>query len=220
MRTHGKLAALLAAATLTTAAAPAVAPAHGGGGWHGNGGWHGHHHGKSGFRVSAQVLLVGATQSNRFEIAAGQLAQQRGGDAVRALGAMLVEDHTALQQQVDAAAAAAGVTLPTELSRGAQRWLDKLGTLSGDDFDEAWVQTQIGAHEKALKLLLAGATRGETRELRTVAQGALPVVTRHLGDLYDLADAQSGDDEVFGHDHDDDRGDRGGRHHGRHHRGR
>jgi len=159
-------------------------------------------------RIAAADFLPKAAQSNRFEIATGQLAQTNGGsDAVRALGAMLVQDHTALLEQGSALAAELGVTVPDGLSPFQQRVVDRLGELNGDAFDRAWIATQEVVHRQALSLTLWAAIRGVEPRLRTLAQNALPTITKHLAELADLRESASGDD-----DHGEDGG-RGHRHH-------
>jgi putative membrane protein len=161
------------------ASAPARAAHHG----HVYGYGFGHH-----ALLPAEVYLTRAAQSNRFEIVTGQLAQQRASSAaVKELGAMFVQHHTALLQQGAAVAAQLGITVPEGLSPSQQAIVDRLSQLSGRAFDAAWIRVQIHAHRAALRLNLRAAIRGENTAIRTLAQGALPIVTQHLGELLDLA---------------------------------
>jgi putative membrane protein len=211
MRTPLKLLIAILACLLPL---PAAASAGGG-----KGDWRGHGHAKTLAPISAQDFLTQAAQGNRFEIATGELAQQRGGSAeVRALGAMLVRDHTALQQQGDAVAAALGVTLPAGLDPKTQRAVDRLATLSGERFDRTWLKTQLWAHQKALALHLRGAIRGGDPQIRTLAQSALPAIAAHLGAVLDLK--AGGRANHFGDRHGAKHGDKRGHHRGRGHDGR
>jgi predicted outer membrane protein len=152
-------------------------------------GKHHAHHGHHAFgTLPAAVFLPKAAAGNRFEIVTGQLAQERAqSDAVKALGAMFVADHTAALQQVAQVAANLGVALPEGLDPRQQAIVDRLRTLSGAAFDAAWLKAQLHAHHKALRLHLRAAIRGEDEAIRTLGQNALPVITRHLGELIDLA---------------------------------
>jgi putative membrane protein len=166
--------------------------------------------------ISAQAFLTKAAQANRFEIVSGQLAQTRAASAeVKALGAMFVAHHTDLLAKGSAVAAQLGIAVPEGLSPRQQATVDALQQLSGDAFDHAWLRAQIAAHRQALGLALRGAIRGDRPEIRTLAQGALPVITMHYGELLDL---WSGAGEVQGSDQGDDQGndqgDDGGHHHG------
>jgi predicted outer membrane protein len=160
-----------------------------------------------GCTITAAEYLPAVWQANEFEIQTGQLAQQRAeSTAVRDLGAMLVTDHTAFQQQVEALAGTLSITLPTTLSAEQQAWVSQLEGLSGADFDRAWLQIQWRAHKLALALTLRAAICGETPELRALAQGALPVITRHLAEVRSLLIALAGSHEGNGGRGDDGHG--------------
>jgi putative membrane protein len=176
----------LLVAVLGLAASPSVAAAH-----HRH---HGHHgrHGHAPRLVPAAVFLPAAASANEFEIVTGGLAQQRAqSTAVRDLGAMFVTDHTALLAKGAQVAQQLGIAAPAQLTPGQQAIVARLEQLSGAAFDAAWLRAQIVAHESALALNLAGAIRGENTAIRTLAQGALPVITNHFGELLDLAAAGS-----------------------------
>jgi putative membrane protein len=147
------------------------------------------HHGHHRFAVlPAAVFLPKAAAGNRFEIVTGQLAQQRAqSDAVKALGAMFVTDHTAALQQVTQVAGTLGVSLPPGLDPMQQAIVDRLQTLTGAEFDAAWLRAQIHAHRMALRLHLRAAIRGENDAIRMLGQNALPVITKHLAELLDIA---------------------------------
>jgi predicted outer membrane protein len=147
------------------------------------------HHGHHRFAVlPAAVFLPKAAAGNRFEIVTGQLAQQRAqSDAVKALGAMFVTDHTAALQQVTQVAATLGISLPAGLDPMQQAIVERLQTLTGAEFDAAWIQAQIPAHRMALRLHLRAAIRGENDAIRMLGQNALPVITKHLAELLDIA---------------------------------
>jgi predicted outer membrane protein len=236
MRFSPRTLAVVAAGALLVPAAVTAGPAsaHRGHASHGDGhGWkHGWKH--SDGRVTAAQLLPKSTQLDRFAIAAGQLAQSDGNsDAVRALGATLVRDHTALLQQSEALAGELGVTLPTALDPWAQRLLDKLEGRSesrkarvagsrhrgwsGDSFDEKWLKLQEWTQEQALGLHLWAAVRGVEPRLRTLSQGALAPVTAHLAAIEELEETLADDDDGrwsgrHGDDDDDDDDRWSGRH--------
>jgi predicted outer membrane protein len=148
------------------------------------------HHAHHARVVSAAEFLPKAAAGNRFEIVTGQLAQQRAqSSAIKDLGAMFVTDHTAALAQVTAVASQLGVDLPDGLDPKQQAVVDQLQSLNGEEFDAAWLRAQLVAHRKALILHLRAAIRGENDAIRTLGQGALPVITKHLGELIDVAGA-------------------------------
>jgi putative membrane protein len=153
---------------------------------------HGHHDARG--VLPAAVFLPKAAAGNRFEIVTGQLAQERAqSGAIKELGAMFVRDHTAALQQVTQVAAALGITLPDGLDPKQQAIVERLQGLSGEAFDAVWLKAQLVAHHKALRLHLRAAVRGENDAIRTLGQNALPVITKHLGELIDLASGATDD---------------------------
>jgi putative membrane protein len=182
MRTSTRSLAVIAT-SLGLAAAPGTAVAHG---THHH--RHHHHHAARPAVVPAAVFLPKAASANEFEIVTGNLAQKSQSAAIRALGAMFVTDHTAALQQGAQVAAQLGISAPPQLNRHQQAIADRLARLSGRAFDAAWLRAQLAAHQQALALHLAAAIRGENDAIRMLAQGALPMITKHLGELIDIAE--------------------------------
>jgi putative membrane protein len=181
----------IAAVALGLAVTPAVAS-----GEHGKTGTGVGHEADAPRPIAAEEFLNRAAAGNRFEIVTGRLAQERAESArIKALGEEFVRDHTRLLEKGAAVAAELGITVKDELTPKQARVVERLERLSGEDFDRAWVRAQLDAHREALALNLRGAIRGERPEIRELAQGALPVVTHHYGQLLDIAaDDDSGDD--------------------------
>jgi putative membrane protein len=122
-----------------------------------------------------------AASSDQFEIQSGQLASQMSqNQAVRSFGNLLVAHHTHTTQQLAAAAQAAGLTPPPPaLMPNHQALLDQLRA-AGPNFDTAFKDIQIQAHQEALTLHQNYANGGDNPALRTVAAAAVPIVQQHL----------------------------------------
>jgi putative membrane protein len=95
---------------------------------------------------------------------------------------LLIADHTRLGQAMAAAAQSAGVPVPTPMllpeQQAALAQLQAAGT--GPNFDMAYRQAQIAAHQGALGLMQNYATSGDVPALRTAAQQAIPTIQMHL----------------------------------------
>lgn len=131
----------------------------------------------------APGFLAHAGSANQYEIEASQLALQASANpGVRNLASMIIADHTALGQQVGAAAASAGLAPPPPgLLPSEQAMLDQLrASGTGPSFDMAYQQQQIMAHQQAIAMMQSYATGGDVPALRTVAGSAIPVMQRHL----------------------------------------
>lgn len=134
--------------------------------------------------TAAMPFLFLAGESDVFEISSSQVALQRSrNEDVRRYAAMLIEHHTLTTNQALAAAAVAGITPPPPVLGPDKR--DRITRLLSVDpagFDREYLSQQVPAHEAALALHRTYAEGGDVAQLRTVAQGAVPIVTRHLED--------------------------------------
>ncbi|MBO9582452.1 MAG: DUF4142 domain-containing protein [Sphingobium sp.] len=126
-----------------------------------------------------QEFIDKAAKSDAFEVAAGQLAKTNGGSAeVKAFGQMMIDAHT---KSTAGLKKAAGALKPdATLTSGQNDKLSDLGKLKGTDFDKAYIDDQIEAHEDALALMRKYAGDGTDVSLKAAAKDIVPVVQAHL----------------------------------------
>lgn len=122
-----------------------------------------------------------AASGDQFEIQSGQLAAQTSGNpAVRNFGNLLVAHHTYTTNQLAAAAQAAGLAPPPPaLMPNHQAMLDQLRA-AGPNFDVAFRDAQVQAHQQALALHQGYANGGDVPALRAVAAATVPIIQQHL----------------------------------------
>jgi putative membrane protein len=70
--------------------------------------------------------------------------------------------------------------LPTGLDAAHQRKLDDLKAKSGKEFDRAYDQMQLQAHEEAVALFSDYAGNGDNPDLKAWAAKTLPRLREHL----------------------------------------
>ena len=129
-----------------------------------------------------------AHQSNLTEIAAGQAAQRSAtSPEVKQLGAMFVEDHTALDAQLTQAAQQLGVQLPSAPSPEQQQQLAAVEQQTGQAFDAAWISSQIAGHLTTIAATQRELQAGSDPTVLDLARAATPVVQRHLTELQGMA---------------------------------
>lgn len=132
---------------------------------------------------TGQEFADKAAKSDAFEIAAAKLAKTNADSAdVKAFAATMIEAHTGSTAKIKAAAAKATPEIKPDptLTSDLQSKLDDLGKLKGADFDKAYVDGQISAHEDALSLMKTYADKGDTPSLKATAGDIAPVVQKHL----------------------------------------
>ena len=132
--------------------------------------------------------MQAAHQSNLTEIAAGNAAQQSATTPeVRELGAMFVQMHSQLDQQLTQAAQQLGVELPGEPSAEQQRQLAAVQQNSGQAFDTAWIAQQIASHSTSLAATQRELQNGSDPTVLELARTAAPAVEQHLASLREVA---------------------------------
>lgn len=131
----------------------------------------------------AQNFANVAAASDAFEIETSKLALTNGASAaVKTYANKMIEAHTASTAKLKSAAAGVTPTIdpnPT-LSVEQQQKLDKLKSLNGTAFDQAYKAEQTAGHQQTLDALKAYAASGDAPQLKAFASEMIPVVTAHL----------------------------------------
>jgi putative membrane protein len=124
-------------------------------------------------------FLQEAVHTESTEAQIGQLAVQKSSsDGVKKLGQMLIDDHASSGQEANRLANTMQVslTVPADDQEATYR---ALSGLSGDSFDEAFVDAVIKSNEEAIAKYEAQATSGDG-EVAAYADKTLPLLERHL----------------------------------------
>ena len=139
-----------------------------------------------------KMFVHKALEGGLGEIQLGQLASQKASNEdVKALGQKMVDEHTALNNDMKPIADTMGVHVPTKPGKQDQAELDKLNGLSGTDFDKEYLAYVDKSHHKDL-----GAFRTEARSttdptLKEAVEKAEKIVWRHTKMVDQLAQANS-----------------------------
>ena len=126
-----------------------------------------------------QQFLKEAIQADMAEVQVGQLAQQKGqSEDVKQFGQMLQQDHNQNLQQAQQLAQQYNVTAPTEPSAEQKKMHDKLGKLSGQQFDRQFAKDMLADHKKDIaKFQKEAKGNGPFAQF---AQQTVPVLQKHL----------------------------------------
>ena len=65
--------------------------------------------------------------------------------------------------------------------------LQRLGKLSGSQFDKSYMQDQVSEHRKTISLFEKEDRSGQNPELKTFATNTLPTLRRHLQMAQDVS---------------------------------
>ena len=127
------------------------------------------------------AFVSNASQSDMYEIAAAKIAQSRSKNAeVKAFAKMMAAEHTAMSNEMAPLVKAAGKAPATELDQRRNGFLDNLKQATDANFDKAYIDQQVNAHEEALTLVKGYADAGDDAGLKAGAAKAAPKVQMHL----------------------------------------
>jgi putative membrane protein len=129
-----------------------------------------------------------------YEVEAGQLAlKNASSDEVKQMAQHIVDDHTQANEKLKSIAQAKGLTdVPMELDSKHQKELDKLGKLSGADFDRKYSSMMVSDHKKDIKAFEKEAKSGSDPEIKQFAADAVPTLKGHLSMAQNAKRAASG----------------------------
>jgi putative membrane protein len=127
------------------------------------------------------MFLHKAAEGGLLEIQLGQLAAQKSTNSgVQAFGQKMVQDHTALNDDMKPIAQSMGVTPPDHLDRRDQAKYDKLAALSGQEFDKAYIKSMVMDHRMDLHEFRHEESTTTNPQLKQAVAHGEQVITEHL----------------------------------------
>jgi putative membrane protein len=140
-------------------------------------------------QMSPQQFALTVGSANKFEVIEGELALAQASDPkLKDFARMMVKDHTVALQELQAAAKAANIVLPSDIALDAvhQTKINAIRNRKGADFDQAYRTDQVQAHQQTIAILDTYATAGGNSALKAWAAKALPMVRKHFDHLQAL----------------------------------
>ncbi|MCX7588758.1 DUF4142 domain-containing protein [Phenylobacterium sp. 58.2.17] len=131
--------------------------------------------------AAAPDFVAKAAASDMFEVEAAKLAQTKAKNpGVKKFADEMVTAHTKSTADLKKAIADSGQTLalPTALPKDLQDKLSDLG--KAENFDKAYMDNQVDAHQAALDVLQRYAQDGDVPVIKAFAAAAAPTVQQHL----------------------------------------
>jgi len=128
------------------------------------------------------AFITQAVEAGLFDIRVGQLGVDRASNSVvRSYAALLVNDQTAMNRQLQQLARQLGVPVPTTLSEPRQRIIDELARAADGEFDRQFVLV-AGTRVQQDTVALFEQTGRDTRDtqVRSFVLAALPTLRAHL----------------------------------------
>lgn len=149
--------------------------------------------------ISATALAI-----NSGEISLGELAVEKATDPqVKTFARKMIEDHTAMTQQVRGPAGEESVspdpnTLGGRVTADAQNTTENLRAKSGAEFDRAYIESQVTMHQQALQTVDRLIQEARDPQLKSALEAARPKVQSHLEQAQQIQAQLQGSGEVQG----------------------
>lgn len=131
--------------------------------------------------MSATEFLEHAMMGNMAEIRLGKLAAERGSSSqVKQFAQQMIEGHTKANEQVKKVAEQKGVQEPKELDAKHKEVEDRLSSLSGAEFDRAYMEHMVKDHQEDVDAFTAQSKNSKDESVRNLASTLLPDLQKHL----------------------------------------
>jgi putative membrane protein len=134
-------------------------------------------------------FMTTAAGAGLYEVEVSKLAAGKTSNAeLKKYAEMLVQHHSAANEELKVLAKLKGVELPAALPADKKAKIAALDKMSGDAFDKAYVQkVGIGDHETDIKLFEKAASGAKDAEIKAFASKTLPVLKQHLSSAKAMA---------------------------------
>lgn len=131
-------------------------------------------------------FVTKAASGNMFEIESSKLALAGKVDApVMQFAQKMIDDHSHAGDEMMTAASAAGVTPPTDMTATDKAKITDL--TSATNFQAAYVEAQVKAHDDAVALFQSFAENGPDGPLKDFATKTLPTLQQHQTEIHTIA---------------------------------
>jgi putative membrane protein len=132
-------------------------------------------------------FLAMAAQSDVNEITLSKLAEDKATNPdVKAFAHKMVVDHEGLEAKMKPFADAWGLQAPSGVDEDHQKALDKLNSLSGNDFDKQYMDDMVSDHAKAYDAFTKEAKDTHDTKFKAAVIQGKSVVAAHKNMAYDL----------------------------------
>jgi putative membrane protein len=143
--------------------------------------------GQTGQQMLDKQFVRTAAENGLADVKLGSLAVEKGGPGVKELAQKMLDDHAAMNKDMDAVADSLGVMLPKKMNKDAQKEYEKLSALSGKDFDTEYLTFVAKAHYEDLHEFHMEASVAADPELAAEVVKGMGMMHQHLGLIANVA---------------------------------
>jgi putative membrane protein len=131
--------------------------------------------------VADSTFVREAQSGSLLEVRLGTLASQKAlNPSVKQFGEQMVKDHTTMGRQWAALAAKSGFPIKPALDPTQEQSVSQLSTLSGADFDRAYMAAMVQDHQTDIAKFQTQGPAAKSADVQRLAAIGLPIMQQHL----------------------------------------
>jgi len=133
--------------------------------------------------VTTEKFVKEASIGNEFEVETSKLALEKSQNKdIRTFAQAMIDDHTKTEAELRELlqTSATGLKVEENLDGKHQDMMNKLQSLSTDNFNHEYVSMQTKAHKEAMDLFRSYSKNGDDPALKKFAADTLPTLEEHL----------------------------------------
>jgi len=145
--------------------------------------------GDKGKAVGDEEFVKQASAAGLAEVNAADLALRFAASPdVRQFAAQMKQDHTKSNNELTGLANTKQLKMAEKMDATHEKMYQKMGKLSGADFDKEYIRSQVRDHEKAVSLFEGASKSAKDPQLKQWAAATLPTLRMHLKMSQEMAD--------------------------------
>jgi putative membrane protein len=127
--------------------------------------------------MSDDSFLIETARGDMAQVEMGQLAEQKSNNPeVKKFAERMVADHTKADEELKQVASNKGVKLPQALNKKEEATKEKLASLSGAQFDRAYMKNMVKDHADDVDEFQRESQNGQDPAVKNFAAQTLPTV--------------------------------------------
>ena len=140
-----------------------------------------------------QAFVTKAMQGGQAEVALGQLAQQKSqSEDVKQFAQKMVNDHSQMNEKwLKPVAKQLNIGEPKGPSKKDKKLMEKLQSLSGQQFDTEYIQAMVKDHKDDLKEFQGEAQAAQDPNVKQIATQGSDIIQKHLQMIEQIAQAHN-----------------------------
>jgi putative membrane protein len=132
-------------------------------------------------KENTSAFLIKAADGGMAEVQAGKLGEEKAThNQVKKFAALMVEDHTAANNEIKALASKLNISLPQAPSEENMKKTADMGGKTAKDFDKDFMDMMVSDHKKTIDLFKDASDDNIDADVKAFINNTIPKLEEHL----------------------------------------